>query len=75
MWWPTSSKQFLLTERRRVWPKRSLLVLRKQIPVLFFWTGTHPDYHKPTDTFEKINYEDEARILNLVASIVRGLDE
>lgn len=46
----------------------------KQIPVLFFWTGTHVDYHKPSDTFEKINYEDEARILNLVARIVRDVD-
>src|SRR5678816_2949402 len=46
----------------------------KQIPVLFFWTGTHNDYHKPTDTFEKINYEDESRILNLVSYIVKQLD-
>ncbi len=46
----------------------------KQVPVLFFWTGTHNDYHKPTDTFEKINYEDETRILNLVSYIVRHLD-
>lgn len=46
----------------------------KQIPVLFFWTGTHNDYHKPTDTFEKINYQDQTRILNLVAYIVKNLD-
>lgn len=46
----------------------------KQIPVLFFWTGTHADYHKPTDTFEKINYTDQTRILNLVGYIVRNLD-
>ena len=46
----------------------------KQIPVLFFWTGTHTDYHKPSDTFEKINYDDEARILALVARIVNQLD-
>ncbi|HEU4508322.1 MAG TPA: M20/M25/M40 family metallo-hydrolase [Pyrinomonadaceae bacterium] len=46
----------------------------KQIPVLFFWTGTHTDYHKPSDTFDKINYEDEARILSLVARIVRDVD-
>lgn len=46
----------------------------KQIPVLFFWTGTHNDYHKPSDTFDKINYDDEARILSLVAYIVRDLD-
>ena len=46
----------------------------KQIPVLFFWTGTHSDYHKPSDTFDKINYNDEARILSLVARIVRDVD-
>jgi hypothetical protein len=46
----------------------------KQVPVLFFWTGTHNDYHKPTDTFEKINYEDEAGILRLVARIVNQMD-
>jgi len=46
----------------------------KQVPVLFFWTGTHNDYHKPSDTFDKINYDDEARILSLVARIVRDVD-
>jgi len=46
----------------------------RQIPVLFFWTGTHNDYHKPSDTFDKINYEDEVRVLSLVARIVRDLD-
>jgi Zn-dependent M28 family amino/carboxypeptidase len=46
----------------------------KQVPVLFFFTGTHSDYHKPSDTFDKINYNDEARILSLVARIVRDVD-
>lgn len=46
----------------------------KQIPVLFFWTGTHEDYHKPSDTADKINYEDEARILEFVARLVRDVD-
>jgi membrane-associated protease RseP (regulator of RpoE activity) len=46
----------------------------KQIPVLFFWTGTHTDYHKPSDTFDKINYDDEVRILTLVAKVVRRID-
>lgn len=46
----------------------------KQIPVLFFWTGTHADYHKPSDTAEKINYEDEARVLGLVLRIVHDID-
>jgi S1-C subfamily serine protease len=47
----------------------------KQVPVLFFWTGTHNDYHKPSDTFDKINYNDDARILTMVARIVRDIDE
>ena len=46
----------------------------KQIPVLFFWTGTHNDYHKPSDTFEKINYDDEAGILRMVVGIVKKMD-
>ena len=46
----------------------------KQVPVLFFWTGTHNDYHKPSDTWDKINYNDEAKILSFVARIVRSLD-
>lgn len=28
----------------------------KQIPVIFYFSGTHEDYHKPTDTASKINY-------------------
>jgi Zn-dependent M28 family amino/carboxypeptidase len=46
----------------------------KQIPVLFFWTGTHNDYHKPSDTFDKINYDDEALILKMVARVVNQHD-
>jgi membrane-associated protease RseP (regulator of RpoE activity) len=46
----------------------------KQVPVLFFWTGTHEDYHKPSDTADKINYQDEARIVSLVAGVVRSVD-
>lgn len=47
----------------------------KQIPVLFFFTGTHLDYHKPTDTFEKINYEGLTKIVNYVFAIAKSVDE
>jgi hypothetical protein len=47
----------------------------KQIPVLFFWTGTHDDYHKPSDTADKINYEGEARIVAFVERIIRDIDK
>jgi aminopeptidase YwaD len=46
----------------------------KQVPVLFFWTGIHEDYHKPTDTADKINYVDEARIVGMVAQLVKDVD-
>jgi aminopeptidase YwaD len=46
----------------------------KQIPVLFFFTGSHEDYHKPSDTAEKINYEGQAQVVAFVADIVRALD-
>jgi hypothetical protein len=31
--------------------------VKKDIPVLFFTTGLHTDYHKPSDTADKIDYE------------------
>lgn len=43
----------------------------KSIPVLFFFTGLHSDYHRPSDTWEKLNYDDEARILDMVERTVR----
>lgn len=38
-----------------------------KIPVLFFFTGLHSDYHKPSDTADKINAVDEARVVQMVA--------
>ncbi len=46
----------------------------KQIPVLFFFTGSHEDYHKPTDTADKINYDGLLKIENFVGEIVRAID-
>lgn len=39
----------------------------KHIPVLFFFSGLHSDYHKPSDTWDKINAEPAARLVNIVA--------
>jgi hypothetical protein len=35
----------------------------KDIPVLFFFTGVHSDYHKPSDDYDKINTEGEAQVV------------
>ena len=37
----------------------------KDIPVLFAFTGTHPDYHRPSDDTERINFAGMARIADL----------
>jgi hypothetical protein len=47
----------------------------KQIPVLFFFTGTHLDYHKPSDTSDKINYEGLNKVRRFVWEIVGGIDQ
>ena len=44
------------------------------VPCLNFFTGTHTDYHKPSDTADKINYDDLDRIVDFAAAIVRGID-
>jgi len=46
----------------------------KEIPVLFFFSGLHSDYHKPSDTSDKIDAVDGARVVELVANVVQGLD-
>src|SRR5579871_6839905 len=41
----------------------------KQIPVLFFFSGLHSDYHKPSDTWDKINAPSAARLLDMVEDV------
>lgn len=45
---------------------------RKDIPVLFFFTGLHTDYHKPGDDSEKINYEGQYRIVQLIRNVIKS---
>jgi hypothetical protein len=44
------------------------------VPSLGFFTGTHADYHKPSDTADKIDYEDLDRIVDFAAAIVRRIE-
>jgi hypothetical protein len=46
----------------------------KNIPVLFFFTGLHSDYHRPSDTYDKINSEGEAKVLNMVYDVFTDID-
>ena len=47
----------------------------EDIPVLHFFTGQHPDYHKPSDTPDKINYEGIVKVVELVERMILRLDE
>lgn len=40
-----------------------------QVPFLFFSTGQHPDYHKPTDTAEKIDWEQTTLVSTLILKL------
>ena len=42
-------------------------------PVLFAFTGNHPDYHRPSDTADKIDADGIAKVLGLVEPVVAAL--
>jgi hypothetical protein len=46
----------------------------KNIPVLHFFTGSHADYHKPSDDWDKINYDGAVAVLNLIRQVIEKLD-
>lgn len=43
---------------------------RKDIPVLFFFTGLHSDYHRPSDDADRINYTGEYMIVKYIYNII-----
>jgi len=46
---------------------------KKNLPVLFLWTGIHPDYHRPTDVAEKIDLPGMRKIVNIGTDLVKEL--
>ena len=55
-----------------LWPEQSYYTrsdhynfARRGVPILFFFNGTHPDYHRVSDSPDKIDVEKEARIIKL----------
>jgi len=46
---------------------------RSRIPVLQFFTGSHEDYHRPSDTAEKLNYPDLVRVARLAQLVINDL--
>jgi hypothetical protein len=82
--WPALLKQIIPAELRITYdssgtgPSDHTSFYLKNIPVLFFFTGTHSDYHKPSDEAGKINYEGEMQVIKLVYSLIEktnGMDK
>jgi hypothetical protein len=46
---------------------------RKKIPVIFFFTGMHPDYHRPSDTSDKINVPGMRRVADMAEKLIDHL--
>ncbi len=49
--------------------------LLEEIPILFFITGIHDDYHRPTDDADRINYEGMASVIETVYEIAWEITE
>jgi S1-C subfamily serine protease len=46
----------------------------KGVPVLAFFTGSHEDYHRPTDTADTLNYEGAVRVAKFARDILMELE-
>ncbi|MDQ6708274.1 MAG: M28 family peptidase, partial [Acidobacteriota bacterium] len=47
----------------------------RQVPVLFFFSGLHGDYHKPSDTWDKIDAPEAVKLLQFIAEVSEKLLE
>ncbi len=54
----------LLFDKSGIGPSDHSSFYNMNIPVLHFFTGQHSDYHKPSDDFDKINYEGLNEVVN-----------
>ena len=72
----SSNSQFKIIENESgVGPSDHTSFYNSDIPVLHFFTGQHEDYHKPSDDFDKLNYEGMEAISNYIFEIVTELDD
>ncbi len=68
----TSDKYFKIKlDSSGIGPSDHTSFYKKDIPVLFFFTGTHMDYHKPEDDADKINLSGELQIIKYIFNIIK----
>jgi hypothetical protein len=64
----------IITKESGVGPSDQTSFYLKDIPVLHFFTGTHEDYHKPSDDADKINYGGIYAVTAFIDSLITNLD-
>lgn len=65
------AKKFALTFKPQgLGPSDHSSFYTKKIPVLHFFTGTHPDYHRPTDDWDKVNIDGTLRVVELIEQMI-----
>ena len=62
------------TSESGVGPSDQTSFYLKDIPALHFFSGTHEDYHRPSDDTEKINWDGMVAIAAYIATLVENLD-
>ncbi|TDU80994.1 Tol biopolymer transport system component [Prosthecobacter fusiformis] len=79
-WWPKEIEKRnapiglpITTQTDAYLPTDSTIFYQRGIPTLNAFTGSHEDYHKPSDTADKIDYENAAKITRLMGLISRGI--
>ncbi len=63
------------TSESGVGPSDQTSFYLENIPAIHFFSGTHEDYHKPSDDEDKINYEGEVKIINYILDVVYQLND
>jgi Zn-dependent M28 family amino/carboxypeptidase len=64
----------LIQKESGIGPSDHTSFYNADIPVLHFFTGQHEDYHKPSDDFDKLNYEGMQTISNYIFEVITDLD-
>lgn len=62
-----------ITESDGVGRSDHMSFYNKKIPALHFFTGNHSDYHRPSDTWEKLNIDGIARVVELVSATAQRI--
>ncbi|MCF1190391.1 M28 family peptidase [Mangrovimonas sp. AS39] len=70
-----TNKSFKIIENESgIGPSDHTSFYLQDIPVLHFFTGQHEDYHKPSDDFDKLNYDGMNLVSNYIFDVISELD-